>query len=146
MLLEVGVWHGMFPCYPETQILQWVGRYPRLGHIGSPSCRSECSDHILNLFVPSNVVTCLWKCSCTHSQRYHPLHAISMGQYSLTTNHVSCFSDFRAGNIFPKPLPRMWSAWIEHVLKHMSYENKLGCLGYIGDYTTHLCGDYNEPK
>ena len=22
---------------------------------------------------------------------------------------------------------------------------KLGCLGYIGDYTTQLDGDYNEP-
>ena len=20
-----------------------------------------------------------------------------------------------------------------------------GCLGYIGDYTAHLCGDYSEP-
>ena len=20
-----------------------------------------------------------------------------------------------------------------------------GCLGYIGDYTTQLCGDYNKP-
>ena len=27
----------------------------------------------------------------------------------------------------------------------LSIEKNLGCLGYIGDFTTKLCGDYNEP-
>ena len=27
----------------------------------------------------------------------------------------------------------------------MSNEKSPGCLGYIGDYTTQLCGDYNKP-
>ena len=28
---------------------------------------------------------------------------------------------------------------------HLSNEKNLGCLGYIGNYTTQLCGDYNKP-
>jgi len=28
---------------------------------------------------------------------------------------------------------------------HLSHEKFPGCLGYIGDYTTHLYGDYNKP-
>ena len=28
---------------------------------------------------------------------------------------------------------------------HLSNEKNLGCLGYIGDYTTQLCGDCNKP-
>ena len=27
----------------------------------------------------------------------------------------------------------------------LSNEKNLGCLGYIGDYTTQLCGDCNKP-
>ena len=27
----------------------------------------------------------------------------------------------------------------------MSNEKNPGCLGYIGDYTTQLCRDYNKP-
>ena len=27
---------------------------------------------------------------------------------------------------------------------HMSNEENLGCLGYIGDYTTQFFGDYNK--
>ena len=27
----------------------------------------------------------------------------------------------------------------------MSNEKNSGCLGYLGDYTTQVCGDYNEP-
>ena len=26
---------------------------------------------------------------------------------------------------------------------HLSNETNTGCLGYIGDHTTQLCGDYN---
>ena len=29
--------------------------------------------------------------------------------------------------------------------RHMSNEKNLRCLGYIGDYTSRLCGDYKEP-
>ena len=28
----------------------------------------------------------------------------------------------------------------------LSNENNSGCLGYIGDYTTQLCGDYIYTK
>ena len=27
---------------------------------------------------------------------------------------------------------------------HLSNEQNPGCLGYLGDYTTQLCGDYNK--
>ena len=30
-------------------------------------------------------------------------------------------------------------------VQHLSHEKNPGWLGYIGDYTTQLCGDYNEP-
>ena len=30
-------------------------------------------------------------------------------------------------------------------LAQLSNEKKHGCLGYIGDYTTQVCGDYNKP-
>ena len=29
--------------------------------------------------------------------------------------------------------------------QHLSHEKKLGCLGYIGDYTTQLYRDCNKP-
>ena len=29
--------------------------------------------------------------------------------------------------------------------KHVSNDKKHCCLGYIGDYTTQLCGDYDKP-
>ena len=30
-------------------------------------------------------------------------------------------------------------------LAQLSNEKTHGCLGYIGDYTTQVCGDYNKP-
>ena len=32
-----------------------------------------------------------------------------------------------------------------HTKRWLSNEKQLDCLGYIGDYTTQLCGDYNRP-
>ena len=32
-----------------------------------------------------------------------------------------------------------------HFQNQMSNEKKPGCLGFLGDYTTQLCGDYNNP-
>ena len=29
--------------------------------------------------------------------------------------------------------------------KEMSHEKNPGWLGYIGDYATQVCGDYNKP-
>ena len=39
-------------------------------------------------------------------------------------------------------LPSGWDAWRS---SHMSNAKYPGCLGYIGDYTTQLYGDFNEP-
>ena len=36
--------------------------------------------------------------------------------------------------------PMGFSGW-----QHMSHEKSPGWLGYIGDYTTQLYGDYNKP-
>ena len=35
--------------------------------------------------------------------------------------------------------------WNDLVAKHLSNEKSSGWLGYIGDYTTQLYGDYNKP-
>ena len=32
-----------------------------------------------------------------------------------------------------------------HVVVLIEQRAKTGCLLYIGDYTTQLCGDYNKP-
>ena len=32
-----------------------------------------------------------------------------------------------------------------HLGFELSNETSLVCLGYIGDYASHLCGDYNKP-
>ena len=37
--------------------------------------------------------------------------------------------------------PKKW----EKFKSYLSNEKDPGCLGYIGDYTTQLCGDYNKP-
>ena len=35
--------------------------------------------------------------------------------------------------------------WLLVENEQMSNEQNPGCLVYIGDYTTQLCGDYNKP-
>ena len=35
---------------------------------------------------------------------------------------------------------------LQHPIKvHLSNDKNPGCLGFIGDYTTQLYGDYNKP-
>ena len=34
---------------------------------------------------------------------------------------------------------------LRHKTTTEQWKKKTGCLGFIGDYTTHQCGDYNPP-
>ena len=43
--------------------------------------------------------------------------------------------------------PFLAAFWDEMMIgkPHLSNEKNLRCIGYIGNYTTRLCGDYNKP-
>ena len=58
--------------------------------------------------------------------------------FNSTSRPEACQSDY-LDLLFP-PQKTDKDNW-----KHLSHEKNPGWLGYIGDYTTQLYGDYNKP-
>ncbi len=95
--------------------------------------------------------TCARKMSCFQKwPRFKPSmigmegELENLGQccrYSLVTITPGCL---RKLGPMVSGLQSHWYVGYKPVFPFDQWKNP-GCLGYIGDYTTHLCGDYEKP-
>ncbi len=72
---------------------------------------------------------------------------VFMWPWSVLNEHISQGTSREPNEWPPKVTASHWMMVTKtrRLQLQLSSEKNLGCLGYIGDYTTQLCGDYNKP-